>query len=292
MLNDQAQVKVEKDNGDQKRWAKGLFYRKEGNKLKIKSEVAKKVFFGICGIVVIAFSFKESPYQDSPKDSSIEVPVRISTHSEKIILESYSDIKDKPKEKHIKKSYKIEPLKIVSREKESLIPLGSSGTALLLTGATNGPVKARLLEDIELNGEIFIKEGSILWGRGASTEERLLVTFSKFVDADGKSHEIKANAYDLSDQILGLKGSVVGRTSKKILAGAGLGVAGALQTMQQPQNLGGVAVVKPSLKNALLNGASTATLGIAEQELEELKNKQTIIEVKKGTKIVIVFGEI
>ena len=167
-----------------------------------------------------------------------------------------------------------------------------SASAVLLTGATNGPVKAKLLEDVELNGDIYIKEGSIIWGQGASTEERLIVTFSKYVDSDGKSHAIKANAYDSSDQILGLKGSIIGRTSKKILAGAGLGVAGALQTMQQAENLGGgVAVIKPSLKNALLNGASGAALGMAEQELEELKNKQTIIEVKQGSEILIVFGE-
>ena len=62
--------------------------------------------------------------------------------------------------------------------------------------------------------------------------------------------------------------------------------------MQSSENLGGVAVVKPNIENALLNGASNAALGIAEQELEELKNKQTIIEVKKGTKIMIVFGGI
>ena len=116
--------------------------------------------------------------------------------------------------------------------------------------------------------------------------------FSKYVDEDGKSKKISANAFDISDQILGLKGSVIGRTSKKIMAGAGLGFAGALQTMQQSENMGGVAVVKPNIENALLNGASNAALGMAEQELEDLKNSQEIIEVPQGTKLLIVFGEV
>ena len=69
-------------------------------------------------------------------------------------------------------------------------------------------------------------------------------------------------------------------------------MAGALQTLQESQNMGGIAVTKPSLENALLNGASGAALGIAEQELEELKNRQTVIEVKKGTQMIVVFGGI
>lgn len=290
MLNEQAEVKVEKDDGLQKRWAQGVFYRREGNKLRIKSDLLKGLFIGSTVIVVIVFLFAPAP-KTREQDTSIDTPSSISSYNEEIIVESYSDIKDNEKKKPKKKQYKIEPLKIVSRSLESSIPLGLSAIAKLLTGGTNGPVKAKLLEDVELNGEVYIKEGSTLWGQGSSTDERLIVTFVKYVDSDGKSHKIKANAYDYSDQILGLKGSVIGRTSKKILAGAGLGVAGALQTMQQAENMGGVAVVKPNLKNALLNGASSATLGIAEQELEELKNKQTIIEVPKGTEIVVVFGE-
>ena len=96
-------------------------------------------------------------------------------------------------------------------------------------------------------------------------------SLSKFVDENGKSKDIKASAFDIGDQILGLKGSVIGRTSKKILAGAGLGVASAFKTIQESENLGGVAVVKPNFKNALLSGASSATLGIAEEELVEAK---------------------
>ena len=141
------------------------------------------------------------------------------------------------------------------------------------------------------NGETFLPQGSLLWGKGSSTKKRLIVTFSKAVLRDGSSKDISATAYDPEDEILGLKGSIIGRTSKKILAGAGLGMAGALKTMQSAENVGGLPVAKPTIGNALLNGGSEAALGLAEQEMEELKNEQTIIEVEKGSEIIVVFGE-
>ncbi len=292
MSNDIAEVKIEKDNGLLKRWGKGAFYRQEGHKLKIKIELVKKVFISISIIIAVIFLFKEPHQKILNERPEISTPLTIETNNQAIELESYNDLKEEKTKRKKIKIIKVKPLKIVARKEKSTIPLGLSVKAKLLTGATNGPVKAQLLEDVSLNSEVFIKEGSIIWGQGTSTQERLLVSFSKFVDSYGHAHEINANAYDFSDQILGLKGSVIGRTSKKILAGAGLGVAGALQTMQQSQNMGGVAIVKPSLSNALLNGASSATLGIAEQELEELKNQQSIIEVAKDTEIIIIFGEL
>lgn len=292
MSDEQAVVKIEKNNSILKRWGKGAFYRQEGHKLKIKAEPMKKIFIFLSSLLAIIFLFKEPPNELEQKTQGIPTPISISANNETISLETYSDLKDEAPKKKKVTFKKIQPLKVIARKEKSSIPLGLSVNAKLLTGATDGPVKAQLLEDVSLNGEVFIKESSIIWGQGSSTQERLLITFSKFVDSYGKSHKIKANAYDFSDQILGLKGSIIGRTSKKILAGAGLGVAGALQTMQEAENMEGVAVIKPSMSNALLNGASSATLGIAEQELEELKNKQTIIEVAKDTKILIVFGEI
>ncbi len=286
-----SEVKIEKDDGALSRWGRGTFYRQEGNKLVFKSELMTKIVIGLTIVLAIVMMFKDSPYEVKEPDTALETPNQINQFSTEVKLEAYSEPLDKPKSSRKRKHLKIEPLKIVSRENIAKIPLGLSAKAKLLTGGTNGAVKAILLDDIELNGEVFIKEGTTLWGYGNSTEERLLVNFSKFVDKNGMSHKITASAYDHSDEILGLKGSIIGRTSKKIAAGAGLGVAGALHSLQQAENLGGVPVTKPSLENALLGGASTAALGIAEQELEDLKNKQSIIEVKKGTEFVVVFGD-
>lgn len=286
------EVVFEKDDGHKKGWFQGRFYKKEGNKYVFDSKVSKGLFITSIVIVLVGAMFKDTRNDDLEVDSSIDTPTRVSNYQDDIVLNVYSDTKEEKTKSKKRKKRRIERLSLVSSIQKVEIPLGAQARGILVTGGTNGPVKVRLLEDLESHGEIYIKEGSILWGRGSSREERLLITFTKYVDENGKSRKITANAFDITDQILGLKGSVIGRTSKKVLAGAGLGVAGALQSMQQSENIGGVAVVKPNLENAMLNGASSAALGIAEQELEELKNKQTVIEVKKGTKVMIVFGGI
>ena len=286
------EVIISKDDGHKQRWYQGVFYKKEGNKHVVESKKVKIYILTGLFLLLVGVMFKDEPIDKEETTDSIDTPTRVSGYQPKIVLNAYEDTKEEQKKIKSKKKYKIERLSLVSSKQRVKIPLGASAVAELVTGGSNGPIKVKLLEDLISHDETYIKEGSILWGRGSSTEERLLISFTKYVDESGNSKEITANAFDSSDQILGLKGSIIGRTSKKIAAGAGLGLAGALQTMQESENLGGVAVTKPNLENALLNGASTAALGIAEQELEELKNKQTIIEVKKGTKILVVFGGI
>lgn len=284
-------VEVVSDIGHKQRWYKGHFYRKEGNKEIIDSKKIKIATLILLPLLVIGILFKDAPIEENQSDSTISTPNGVSNYQNEISLNEYSDTKETKLKKLQTKARKIQRLSVVSSSKKVKIPLGAQVRGVLVTGGTNGPIKVKLLEDLESHGEVYIREGSVLWGRGASTEERLLVSFTKYVNEQGKSQEITASAFDITDQILGLKGSIIGRSSKKILAGAGLGVAGAFQTMQEAENMGGVAVVKPSFENALLSGASSAALGIAEQELEELKNKQTVIEVKSGTQIMIVFGE-
>ncbi|MBT4762919.1 MAG: conjugative transposon protein TraM [Bdellovibrionaceae bacterium] len=282
------EVEIIRDKGYKTQWAKGLFYRKEGNKFVFKSEKLKGALIVISVLGLCVLVLQDNGTQ-TKKDTSIQGASNISGYAAPIVIDLYNEIKAKAKVK--KRVYKVERLSLVSRKGYLDIPLGSQARARLMTGASNGPVKAQLLEDLEYSGEVFIKEGTILWGKGTSTTERLMVSFSKYVGVSGQAINVSANAYDNSDQIIGLKGSAIGRMSKKIMAGAGIGVASALKTMQKAENLGGIAVVKPSLENALLNGAADATLSIAEQEFEELKNKQTIIEVKKGTEILVVFGK-
>ena len=290
MSSNQAQeVIAMSDDGEKQGWFQGRFYRKEGNKYVLDSKVSQGVFVSAVLILLIGVMFKDTS-STKRADTVINPPDRVATYQHDITLNVYSDTDEKKSETQKRRQVKFERLSLVSSTKKLEIPLGAQARGVLVTGGTNGPVKVRLLEDLISHGEVFIKEGAILWGRGSSTDERLLISFTKYVDENGKARKITANAFDMSDQILGLKGSVIGRTSKKLLSGAGLGVAGALQTMQQTDNLGGMPVVRPNLENAMLNGASTVALGMAEQELEELKNKQNVIEVKKGTRVMIVFG--
>ena len=114
------------------------------------------------------------------------------------------------------------PIKILSFSNNLEIPPGAEVKATLLTGATNGLIKARLTEPLKVDGTSFLDAGTLLMGQGRSTVDRLYVDFKKAVFKDGKSIPISAQAFDGGDSILGLKGSRVGDISLKLAASAGL----------------------------------------------------------------------
>ncbi len=161
---------------------------------------------------------------------------------------------------------------------------------MLLTGATNGLIKAKLTEPVKIDGVSFLDAGVILLGQGHSTEERLYVDFRKAVFRDGKSISISAQAYDSSDTILGLKGSRVGDLGLKLAASSGLnflsGMAVGLQTPAYDQS---GRPLKPSVGDAALNGVSKAAGDQAKSYMEEIKNRPPIIEVKIGSIFIVTF---
>ena len=106
------------------------------------------------------------------------------------------------------------------------IPVGSEAKAILSSGASNGIVKARLSSPMLVDDEPVIPEGAVVFGRGHSTEERLFVEFSHVIFPSGESYPIRAQAFDASDKILGLKGALVGSKAKKLADGNGLGLHG------------------------------------------------------------------
>jgi hypothetical protein len=185
---------------------------------------------------------------------------------------------------------KAAPIKILSFVNSSEIPPGAEAKAMLLTGATNGLIKAKLTEPVKIDGVSFLDAGVILLGQGHSTEERLYVDFRKAVFRDGKSISISAQAYDSSDTILGLKGSRVGDLGLKLAASSGLnflsGMAVGLQTPAYDQS---GRPLKPSVGDAALNGVSKAAGDQAKSYMEEIKNRPPIIEVKIGSIFIVTF---
>lgn len=183
---------------------------------------------------------------------------------------------------------------LIERSKTTQIPAGSLALATLVSGASNGPVKAALSEALIVNGEVVLPEGTILLGSGSSTEERLFITFSKLVHRDGKSEPIQAVAADIKDKIAGLKGSKIGNYAMRLGAGIGLNfVSGMAEVLQDQEAVGpmGMPVKKATMKNAFLNGAEKASLEQASEIMSGLKDKQPIIEVKAGSTIYVLFGE-
>ena len=164
--------------------------------------------------------------------------------------------------------------------------------AVLISGASDGPVKAEIKEPLMLAGETLLEAGTVLMGAGQSGEDRLTIHFRKAVFRDGTVAKIDAQAADGSDKIPGIKGSRVGYRALKLAAGVGLNFAGGLsQGLQSTQGQAGAVVTPPSLKNALLNGAERASLDEGQEMMNEYRNERPVITVGAGTVIWILFDD-
>jgi hypothetical protein len=153
-------------------------------------------------------------------------------------------------------------------------------------------VKAILKDAVRVNGETLIEAGSTILGRGASTEDRLFVTFTKVLHKEGDVSQVAAEAADSSDRTMGLKGSKVASRAIKLAANVGLKfVAGATTALQETEGQSGVAVKKPTMKNAFLSGAAESALEQSNQFASEYKNSTPVIEVKAGTEFFLFFAD-
>jgi type IV secretory pathway VirB10-like protein len=136
----------------------------------------------------------------------------------------------------------------------------------------------------------LIPAGATLLGTGQSTEERLMIRFTQVVFKDGSFENIQAQAADAEDKIVGLRGSRVGKYAMKYATAVGLNfVGGMAEGLQDREVVGQQVVTKPNTKNALLNGASKATLEMANETMTDLKNSAPIIQIPASQEIFIIF---
>ncbi|MBC7421479.1 MAG: TrbI/VirB10 family protein [Bdellovibrio sp.] len=82
--------------------------------------------------------------------------------------------------------YKPSKISVVSFVGNGIIPPGAETFAVLLSGATNGMVKAQLTEALKVDGVSLLDAGTLLIGEGQSSDERLFVRFNKAVFKNGK----------------------------------------------------------------------------------------------------------
>jgi hypothetical protein len=186
--------------------------------------------------------------------------------------------------------YKPSKISVVSFVGSGAIPPGAETNAILLSGATNGMIKAQLTEALKVDGVSLLDAGTLLIGEGQSSDERLFVRFNKAVFKNGKFIRVSAQGYDISDKILGLKGSRVGDYTMKLAASSGLyflsGLASGMKTEEIVLPGQGR---KPQIGDAALQGVSTAAGEQAKQYLEQMKNKAPLIEVKSGSVFIVTF---
>jgi hypothetical protein len=291
-MSETESVKVVRDTGYKERWGLAQFlYRQDGKKLTLKGKCllsAVATLFVFSSIFVLI----RGPTQMEMRSpiifngavsqvSTIEVP-RAADRSE--IERRRRGIPTLTVIRH------YGGLQLVNRPRLGQIPPGLLVKAKLLTGASNGLVKATLIEPLSINGESIAETGSMLIGNGSSTEERLNVEFSKLVFRDGTHQSIKAQACDVEDQTIGLKGSKVGKYTSLLAAGVGLNFAGGLaEGLQENEVQNGVTTKKTDIKNAALNGAGKASIEQSKEIIEKWKQQKTVIEVKQGTEICVIF---
>ena len=296
-MSDKPEVKTVSDNNQKFQWATGLFYGKDGPKKTLNAK-RLKIFsiavFIILSVFMLLSADKEPPlkavFSDIPQETDQVRPIDLNSfQEEERPMEAVFEKRPK-RSKAKKRKIIISRLSIVSRE-EGKIPPGLEVRAKLLTAATDGTVKAVLTENLEGFGEVFMDEGATLLGKGNSGKDRLFIKFHKMIQKDGRAVNIEAQAYDLKDRTIGLRGKKLNRRALKYLATTGLHfLAGVSQGLRDRDIYGyGVAVQRPSVKNALLQGAGTAALNQSQEIMESFKNEQNIIHVKPGVEILIVF---
>ena len=179
---------------------------------------------------------------------------------------------------------------VLARPSSELIPPGSMIKAKLISGASNGSVKAKSVDSLTINGETIIPAGSVFWGTGNSNEHRLYVGFKKLVLKNGTVKAINAQAADSSDKVTGLKGSKLGNYGFRLAGSIGLNLlSGLSEGLREKEVKGGIAVDKTDLNNALLSGAAHASIELSRELMNGLKNKKPMIVKKSGAFIYIIF---
>jgi hypothetical protein len=292
----EANVQIAIDEKNRRRWGIGFFFKQDGKKQTLNSKRAV-VFFGLIFTVSYTIMCFRDTGQKAPSQSTFNNGIQTVQSAGAVVIQNVAE-KTKTMQQSSQSKKTIPKLgsfgpQVIARPRLSQIPPGTFIAAKLISGASNNLVKAELTENLIVNGEVLAPEHSVLLGNGSSTEERLFVQFSKIVFSDGTSEAVSAQACDFDDKIAGLKGSKVSRQVTKIAGGIGLGFLGGLSDgLQDTDVQNGSVVVRPSLKNAMLKGTATAALEQSKDFLNEIKDKQPIIEVKSGTHIYVIFNEV
>jgi hypothetical protein len=272
------------------RWSLSNFlYLKEGAKSKLNTK-SLQITFAVISLAVLI-------YQLFAPTKSIEVTATkiFGVPTE----QSISTLEEPPVHKETLRSRSegqrrssvpvVERIKSISFSRKDGIPTGSEVQAQLSSGGSNGVVKARLSEDLSVNGEVVAEKGSILYGKGNSSENRLYVSFTKLIRTDKTELKVKAQAFDFKDRIVGLKGAKMGNYAFKIAASSALFfISGMAEGLQEQSN--SYLPQQKSSRDAALQGVSQATVEQGREMVNNMNNNN-VIEVKHSTPILVIFDD-
>ncbi len=186
----------------------------------------------------------------------------------------------------------FEKVQVLNLSTLSGVPTGTEVRAVLSSGGSNGLVTARLTEAVVASGETIFERGSVLFGHGQSSDERLFIEFKKVIRPDKTEVKVLAEAFDEKDRLQGLKGKKISDYAFKIAASSGLIFLGGLADgMRDDVNVSPFVTKRPTMRDAALNGVTTATAEQGKAMLDKMNNEQARVEVKSETPIVIIFDE-
>lgn len=294
-MSEQPQVTFAKDGREHTQWGKGYFFRRDGGKTTLNGKRAAIGFAGFF-VVVTCISLTDNSNTSLTSSPPIEVPstivpITLAAPETPLVAEKKSKGAKGVRSRITARVYSAPQ---VIRRPRSLasIPPGLLVKAVLTTGASNGPVRAELRENVIAGGEIVIDSGSALLGSGSSSEDRLLLHFNQVVFKDDTFAPIQADACDITDKVFGLKGSKVGNRALNLAGSIGLGfVGGIAEGFQETTGQQGVLVRKPNLKNALLNASRETAFEQSRNLMADLKSRNPPIEVPEGREIYLLFGD-
>jgi len=282
-------VLIGKDRGSKNQFGKSSLYR-DGPPGSKKMALLSVILIGAAVIIAV---INGSPKPEPESRDQFALP-EVTSQNPNTELELPKLEASQGYQVNVRGSYQ-KPIKLlgpglIARPKISNIPPGSTVKGILLSGATNGPVKAQTTEALLNEGETVLPEGIIVLGTGMSNEDGLVVQFEKIVFQDGTFQTVQAKALDFDDQMPRLKGSKLGYYGLQLAASVGLNfAAGLADGLQEKDTNGQVVIERPTIKNALLNGSSRAALDLSQETLSSMKNKPPVVQVKSGTKILITF---
>ncbi len=211
-MSDDAKVVITNDNGIKNQWASGLFYRQDG----LKRVLIPRRLFMVAGFVFAVLTVgvviqgtpdaidggQTNPRITSPDGLGMQtlnnIPVLVAQGTPTEVKQT--PLRNPPRDTvpiSEKKSGLTGPL-LIRRPRPGRIPPGSFIRAILLSGASNGPVRAEVTEGLSIQGEPFIEQGATLVGNGQSGEERLTIRFSQLVHRDGALESIDGLAWPVT----------------------------------------------------------------------------------------------
>lgn len=274
----------------------------EGRKLRVSSQAIKTVVF-ITGILVFAINIFSS-VKPSFKKSAIDTfaPPAVRADDAAVYV---PPVMDAVREAEIERRRAregsssgrrpviVERIRPVSLSQLEGIPTGSEVFAQLSSGGTNGMIKAALTEHLKVSGEVLLPSGTVLIGKGSSSDERLYVSFVKAILPDKSEQKVRAYAYDQKDRIIGLKGKKISDYAFRLTTSAGLIFLGGMADgMREDRSSNPFDRRRPTTRDAALNGVATATTDLSKEIMEGMKDKQERVEVAHSTRILVIFGDL